>query len=278
MDWKKRPTILNYWPDNIDFIMGMDENGTADLKSIRKIIDKNQTVPQPSKIFTLTGVVTNLEEYERLKNLMNDIKFTYWKEGLYPYKDAEKRVVFHSKEIRKKESPFDKIDYKSFITDLSRMIERAPGKIISASINKEEHYKKYVNPYHPYHLTVDFILERYCHRLNELNKDGIILLEARGKKEDKFVLKHIVEVIENGTIKKPASHFRHLKGAYFNPKWSDIDNGKKSFVILEYADLVSYPIYKYFVYNTKDLAFEVVERKLFKYPNYIGWGLKKFLI
>jgi len=35
--WGSRPTIIDNWPDDIDKIIAIDENGTYDLNSIKKI-------------------------------------------------------------------------------------------------------------------------------------------------------------------------------------------------------------------------------------------------
>ncbi|GGK20926.1 hypothetical protein GCM10010965_12530 [Caldalkalibacillus thermarum] len=279
MEWKRRPTILEYWPKNVDVLMGMDENGTAELKGVKRRIRNEQEVPDNEKYFTLTGVAINLDSYSKFKEHVNKIKFKHWENGMADYKGTMKRVCFHSSEIRKRKHPFDTIDYEEFMNDISKLISSTNIRIISSTVNKEAHYKKYgERADHPYPLAVRFILERYCKKLNETNQKGIIVLESRGKKEDKFVLKHILQIIENGTYYNPASHFKSLVGVYFNPKWWAADDSKSSFVILELADLVSYPIHKFARSNciVKDRAFLNIEEKLTNYPNYMGWGIKIF--
>lgn len=275
--WKLRPTIIEYWPDNVDYVMGLDENGGSDINEFLSKIRGGQPINENDKLFTLTGAVFNSDTYRSYIEAITSLKKKYWNDGLCEYKGDLKRVVLHSREIRRKDYPFNYIDYDSFIFDLSELIKQTQMRILSASVNKERLCNKYTKPDHPYHLAVDFILERYCYRLNELNKNGIIILESRGRKrEDKFVLSRIKHIVEHGTSENPSSHFSRLLGAYFNPKWSKTQNGQASYVILEMADLVSYPIHKYIRNGQKDAAYLAIEDKFFRYPRHMGWGLKTF--
>lgn len=282
-EWKDRPKIIEFWPDGVQYVMGMDESGTSDLVSINRkmLADKEHEIDFTMRDFTLTGVIVDMDRYETMKEAVNKVKYHFWEDGLSDYKGTKKRVCFHSRDIRKRSAPFNKLDQADFTSSLSTMIESVNAKIISCHVDKLAHYKKYTNPYnkpiHPYHLSAQFILERYCNGLNEAEVKGIVILESRGEKEDQFVLDYIVNVLENGTNQNPASHFRNIAGVYFNPKWSLSDNNLKSYVILEYADLVCFPIHKQ--HRGGDLssgnpAYQVVEGKFYKYPNHIGWGLK----
>jgi hypothetical protein len=278
-DWRRSPTVIEYWPEGIDYIMGMDESGTSDLVSISRKVNngKEKEIDFTMRDFTLTGVIVDKNRYDVLKQSINNVKYKYWENGLAEYKGIEKRVCFHSRDIRKRNHPFNKVDQKEFTESISEMIKSVKAKIIACHIDKLAHYKKYVTPTHPYHLATQFILERFCRGLNATEKKGIIILESRGKKEDQFVLDYIVNLIRKGSNQNPSIHFRNIEGVYFNPKWSNGNNSKASFVILEYADLVCFPIHKQ--HRDSDLskgnpAYEIVERKLYKYPKHIGWGLK----
>lgn len=277
-DWKTRPRLIEYWPEDVDIVMGLDENGSSDLVSIKRKIDAGSPIDISIKDFTLTGVVFNRSNYETLKQQMNDVKYSFWDGGLSDYKGELKRVCFHSREIRKREHPFNKINYDDFIPALSKMIDSIPTRIFSCYIDKEKHFKRYKTPDHPYHVAVRFILERYCKGLNDANKKGVIIIESRGPKEDKFVLGHILEIIEKGSTQNSSNHFKNLVGVYFNPKWWVADNNQSSFVVLELADLISFPIHKYARNQCsaefKDQSFSMIEKNIYKYPKYIGWGLK----
>lgn len=286
-DWRNRPTLIENWDEDIDTFMAIDENGTTDFKGIQKKVNEDffATFRDQSKIvlpydrwFTITGVVMERNNFAIFKDTMNGIKYNYWNEGKYQYKKGLKRVVFHSREIRKKEGPFNPkfINYGELMNDISSLVEKTSFKIFSSSIDKLTHILSYSNPFPAYNLCLEFIIERYCRYLRSTGKTGMLLLESRGKKEDKIILEHLVDLLENGNRYWRAEDFQCIKGVYFNPKWCFNQENQTSFVLLELTDLVSYPIFKYVSMDKKDRAFEVIEQKIHNYPQYSGYGLKKF--
>ena len=97
------------------------------------------------------------------------------------------------------------------------------------------------------------------------------MLEARGKEEDRKLLKHIYDIVyneENNNIKTK------LLGVYFNPKWNQ--KYDSTYLGLEITDLFSYPIYQYIKYKKESSAFEVLKPKIDGYPNFFNKGLKIF--
>lgn len=103
-------------------------------------------------------------------------------------------------------------------------------------------------------------------------KKAVIILESRGKKEDKILLKHILDIIDNGTRYLSKSKFSFICGVYFNNKWDELSNKKKSHWILEIADLYCYPLFKFGKLNQKDMALKCFEDKIVCYPEYLGKG------
>lgn len=257
--------------------MGMDETGTANHKGIIRKIQKNQQIDINDKFFTLSGVVIDKSNHQSLRKDNRNLKEKYWDDGIYNYKNTEKMICFHSREIRKREGPF-KLDggrYQHFANDLTEMIEKQDFKIYSTTIDKEELCNRYETPFHPYQLAAEFLLERYSSFLNRVNKNGIIMLEARGNKEDKFVLKHLIEILDKGNFFRSRNSFSRVKGIYFNPKWT---NKYNTYPILELADLISYPIHKYVRSGceVKDKSFISIEKKISNFPFYFGKGIKIF--
>jgi len=278
-NWWEAPTLINYWPRDIDTIMAIDENGTTDLKGIKQKVFDNLfglgQLPEEHRWFTITGVVMEKAHFPSFMDNITTLKNAYWKDGKFKYKNGLKKVVLHSREIRKKEGPFNPnlIDYEKFIVDLTSLINNTQYIIYSSSIDKIEHIIKYFNPFHPYELCLTFIVERYCRYLNERNKTGILLIESRGKKEDRQILNHLVGLFQKGNSFYPPTHFSCIKGVYFNPKWKDNGN---TYVNLELADLVSHPIHQYVKTNKANRAYQVIQKKIYGYPNIMGYGLKVF--
>lgn len=261
--------------------MAIDENGTTDLKGIKRIVNKylseDEIIPSnyEHQWFTISGVVMDRKDFPDFRNKITNIKYSYWEQGKFRYKKTTKRVVFHSREIRKKEGPFNPniINYSAFMNDLSSMINDIPFRIYSSSIDKIQHVIQYVTPYNPYSLCLTFIVERYCRYLRARNKNGILLLESRGKKEDHQILSHLVEFLERGNKYWSQDKLSCIHGVYFNPKWH---SKQASFINLELADLVSYPIHKYVKRNVQDKAYQIIQPKIYGYPSINGYGLKIF--
>lgn len=281
-NWRNRPTFIDDLPTDIKYIMFIDENGDPNLKSIERSFLHSYSVRDEDKYFTVTGCVIEREQYKKISNDMLNIKKKYWPDGKYLYGEGKKqklkRVCFHSYEIRNFKGPFSKgiINYNSFINDISNYMSNLPITIFSSSINKEKHWIHYYSPHHPYSLCLDFVLERFVKFYLPANEYGIIILEARGKKEDRNILNHIKNTIDYGTAYVNSSFFKKIKGVYFNTKWEKTSNEQKTCAGLEIADLCSYPIYKYCRSNEKDLAFQTIEKKIYCYPDYIGKGIKIF--
>lgn len=283
MPWKTRPKLIDNWDEDIDYIMAIDENGTTDLAGIRrKIMHEEFGGPpvgnDPDRWFTITGAVMARTDFAAFRDAMVSIKEAYWQDGKYQYKQGHRRVVFHSRDIRKKEGPFNPkfINVPQLGNDISTMIQSARFKLFSSSIDKVRHIQQYLYPYHVYKLCLEFIIERYARFLNGQGKKGILWLESRGKNEDHEILNFLVHFLNNGNRYYSQAQLACITGVYFNPKWDHAANGQTSFVLLELSDLCSYPIHKFVKYGTRDPAFDVVEKKMYNYPRYNRYGLKVF--
>ena len=79
--WTNRPTKINMWNSNIDYVMFVDENGNSDIRDILKCISKNQEIDINNNFFTVTGAIFTKENYLDAKNKLNELKLKYWKNG-----------------------------------------------------------------------------------------------------------------------------------------------------------------------------------------------------
>nr|DAZ62490.1 MAG TPA: Protein of unknown function (DUF3800) [Caudoviricetes sp.] len=276
-NWRNRPTSIDYVPREIDYIISVDESGNSSLEQVLRAKRGGSAVAQSEKHFTITACSIAMSDLEHCRDMVMELKNKYWKHALYNYAGTVKRICLHSREIRGRKEAFSPsiIDYNGFIADLSQLISDAPIKLYASHIDKERHVKQYAFPLSPYDLCMNFVLERIMYDIPN-DKTCIIIIEARGKKEDKALLDFIKSIIDNGSSYDSSSTFKRIKGVYFNPKWCESANSLKSYWELELADLCAYPIQKFFVYGTKDKAFETLLPKISCYPNYIGKGLKSF--
>lgn len=286
-DWRLRPSGISVWPYGDAYTMFLDETGSSEMKSIcRKIREWKSTgslpleIPHGERYFAVTGVAIARKDFPLIRSGVVELKEKYWSRGLCAYEDGQhKRVCFHSYEIRHRRGPFseDAIDHGSFISDLGKMMQSLRATVFCAVIDKCELALRYADPAHPYSLAMDFMLERYAgFFLGRQNVSGNMILEARGRKEDRRLLKHIVNKLDNGTDYVSAEKLTCISGVYFNPKWTMGDSGSESYFGLELADLIAYPVCKYCRTGDSDKAFDIIEPKLYGYPNYAGRGLKRF--
>lgn len=253
---------------SIDFIISIDETGTPSLKNI------NDATPNSKAWFCITGILIDKGIINESANKIISLKEKYWPDGSY----NSKRVVFHSRDIRKSVGPFNPkiIDYNSFRKDLDEFIADIPVEIVSSLINKKLHVQKYLYPHPTYSLALEFLLERICFKLNWHNSTGVIFLESRGKREDSELLQQISFLLKHGNQYQPPKFFSCIQGIYFNRKRTP--NGAKSYWPLEIADMISYRIFheKTLSPSVNSRRFNDIEYKLMNYPNYDNKGIKIF--
>ncbi len=99
-------------------------------------------------------------------------------------------IVLHEHEIRKRRGAFKTLNKEAreaFMEALTDVISDVEMTLIAVVIDKPKHKKKYVSPYHPYHLALQFGLERiHAFLCQKEQGDAMthVICEARGKKED----------------------------------------------------------------------------------------------
>lgn len=276
MVWRNRPNYINYCPPEADYALFLDENGNDSLKGILKKQDEHEG---KQEYFTVTGIAVKSQDLQYIKEEIMALKHKHWENACFFYNKQLKRICFHSRDIRKKQGPFNPaiIDIEQLLGDLNNLVSNIPITIFSSSIEKVEHCRRYANPEHPYNLCLGFILERFTKYFMSLQNISILVLEARGKKEDRNVLNFIKKLLDTETKYVNNATFKQkIMGVYFNNKWSKNDDYLKTYFCLELADLVSYPIYKLIRHGIKDKAFKCLENKIYGYPNYWGKGIKVF--
>lgn len=104
--------------------------------------------------------------------------------------------------IRKKNA-FVKLKDPAIETDFNQKLlslySEVDYKIICVVIDKTKHYKKYSKPDHPYHYSLECLLERYHNFLICTDGRGDVMAEARGKKEDGKIKEAYQKFYEQGT-------------------------------------------------------------------------------
>ena len=254
MSWQKKVIFVEEAP-RTDYVAFIDETGTASFNDL-------------SPFFSVSAVLLTNQELERLLNLFLEIKLKYWNNGLH----GNQRVVFHSHDISKKRGAFSLNLYDNFCQDLADAITTLEFKIFSATINKENYKLMYPNPRECYLTCCSFILERICKYFIP-DKTLTLLLEARGKREDRNIHNQLMNIYRYGTYFVQPNYFQIIKGIYFANKRTK--SGLKSYPGLELADLCASDLQKYVVTGHKTQSFYLIESKIYGFPKN-GYGFKLF--
>lgn len=273
MPWKQRPLEI-YQRENVDYYLFVDESGEH--------IIENFDTSKP--YFTVAGVLIKKDDYNTIKENINQLKNKYWQEGTFKEKNKYlKKVCFVNRQIRRKQNAFshhylDEQKYHAFLEDITTFMAEQEYKIIASSIDKQRLVTKYSNPTEPYQLAMEFIVERFARFLKTNNATGLIMLESRGTREDGNLLKRFLEFFDNGTRYFSSNYVQKTitGGFYFNGKWNKEKNNLDTFCGLEMADLVAHPIGHFVQTGQKSRPFTAFESKFLGFENYMGKGLKVF--
>ncbi|MBU4512590.1 DUF3800 domain-containing protein [Patescibacteria group bacterium] len=243
-------------------IMFLDESGDHSLTKI------DSQFP----VFCLAGCIFDEIDYQTKGNdAINNFKIKYFNNT---------KIILHSREIRKCESPFNILlnqnVKKDFYNDLNCLISNLPFTVISSVIAKQKLKEQYADPANPYVLSLEFIMERFLFFLEENNDIGYISVESRDSKSNTDLLTAFTNIINydsfygNNIIQ--AKRFQGaIQKMIFLTKQQN-ENGH------QVADLVAYPTAKFGLYPEKaNPAFEIIKSKFRnRNGNIIGYGLKIF--
>lgn len=208
-------------------------------------------------VFLLCGVLIDEQEYTLFKTSFNDIKNRLW---------GNKEVIFHSRDIRKCDKEFsilfDLQKKKYFYDTLNSVISNSDYTIIASAIDKDEYIKQFGKLSNDvYELALSFIIERSIFYLDDQNQYDIklnIIIERRGRREDKKLDEHFQRLLSRGTGFVSSEQLKKYNlSIQFKDKKENI-NG------LQLADLTAYPIARYVIEpNRANPAFELFVEKIY---------------
>ncbi len=238
-----------------DYIIYADESGDHSMN------DVNQLYP----VFVLAFCIFSKQKYlEEVVKQVKGFKFAFWGHDM---------TVLHSSKLRKRMDEFqflhDQMLRAIFIEKLNVVIEASPFEIISMAIDKRHLHETLYQTNNPYVVSLKFCVEgiyQYLQTKNQDRKLTHIIIESRGKKEDKELQDVFDEIIEK---QKSMQTIFPLRLIFAEKKTNNIG--------LQIADLIAYPIGRYLC-NPKqtNLAFEIVQKKLL-FPEQYNKEFKVFL-
>jgi len=156
-----------------DYIVFVDESGDHSLSSID---------PQYPMFVLAFCVVEKTAYVDQIIPALQRMKFRYFGHDM---------VVFHEAAIRKTQKPFNILlnaeTRKAFMADLTALIAEAPFSIIASCIRKRAFLERRGDGSNPYHVAMEFGLERVFMELQARRQRGRlthVVFERRGRKED----------------------------------------------------------------------------------------------
>ncbi|WP_298574448.1 DUF3800 domain-containing protein [uncultured Luteimonas sp.] len=156
-----------------DYVVYVDESGDHSLDVI------NPDWP----LFVLCFCIFPVEAYAAaVAPAIRQLKFEMFGHDL---------VILHEHDIRKKRGAFSLFNQparESFMERLTDIIANADMTIVAVVVDKVRLKERYQTPFHPYHLAMQFGLERidqFLRLQGQGDRETCVVFEARGAKEDR---------------------------------------------------------------------------------------------
>lgn len=166
--------MLGLGPEFSDYIVYADESGSPVLEGI----DPDYPV------FVLLFLLVKKSTYARdLAPQLQQLKFDFV---------GHDQLIFHERDIRRQSGAFAFLQTsaqirEAFLQRISELVDAMDAEIIVSVIRKETLKLVYHSPWSPYHLALQFCLERLRDRLlylGQKHRRVHCIFESRGKKED----------------------------------------------------------------------------------------------
>ena len=212
----------------------VDESGDHTYKSFEHVTNKH---------LCLTGIAVKRlpDYYNQLDPALESLKMDIFNHD--PDEKSKNKVILHRTDIINKRGPFkvllDNKVNEEYEVRLLQILEDNSFLIISVVLNKESYYIRMGETgEHFYHYCLRALLERYCGYLNHISSCGDVLLEKRGKEEDKLLVRAYNNFFDGGSrYIKPIDVQRALtsRKPILRGKWANITG-------LQIADVLAHPI------------------------------------
>lgn len=177
-----------------DYIVFVDESGDHSLSSI------DEQYP----VFVLSFCVFQKDGYiDVLTPAVRRLKFETF---------GHEMVILHENDIRRRKGVFGTLTMEermAFMEKLSGLIDACDFTLIGVVIHKDRHKARYNKPEHPYHLALQFGLERLRHFLKLQGQEDAttyVVCEARGAAEDaelELAFRRVCDGENRGSTKYP---------------------------------------------------------------------------
>ena len=203
-----------------DYVIYVDESGDHSLTNV------NPQFP----LFVLSFCIFPVADYiSTVVPLVQSMKFEFFGHDM---------VILHEREIRKSTPPFDILLNErvraQFMERIDAIVERARFGIVACVIDKVRFRARRGGRANPYHVALEFGLERIFLQLQQRGQTGRIarvVFESRGAKEDRDLEREFQRIMET----TPMRGMRETLSFHCAPKSANSSG-------LQIADMTARPI------------------------------------
>jgi len=238
-----------------DCVVYVDESGDHGLGRI----------DPASPYFVLAFCIFEKERYlKEVVPALQRIKFEFFGHDM---------VVLHESDIRKSRGPFSILLDTSirlpFLAALSECIDEAAFTIVASCVDKRQFLGKHAVDENPYHIAMEFGLERVFLELQSRGQRGRrthIIFERRGKREDQELELEFRRILDRTGMEGMAETLDIV-----------LAHKQVNSAGLQLADMVARPIARHLLQpDQPNRAYEILRRKFRRdrRGNIEGWGLK----
>jgi hypothetical protein len=237
-----------------DYVIYVDESGDHSLNNV------NPQFP----MFVLAFCIFPIEEYiTKVVPEIERLKFEFFGHDM---------VLLHEREIRKNTPPFDILRIEDtrrrFHERITEIIASTRFGVVAAVIDKSRFLARRGGDLNPYHVALEFGLERVFYQLQDRKQVGRrthVIFESRGRKEDALLELEFRRIQASGRARGLAQTLE-FKSA---PKSANSSG-------LQLADMIARPIGLHVLKPTQEnRAWDTIDTKMVRKNGQLnGYGLK----
>jgi len=174
--------------------------------------------------------------YSTFQRALEDLKQRY-----FPHSPDEP-LILHRKELIEGRGRFWRLrnpeTRRSFNEDLCKLLDEMNFIIVGVCVDKLKLKQQYPQPFHPYHMGLGFLLQRYCGWLNHFNRQGDLMAESRGAVEDGLLRNAYEHTWQHGDFFHKADFFRRA----LTSKDAKLKRKSENIAGLQLADLLAHAV------------------------------------
>jgi hypothetical protein len=160
--------------------------------------------------------------------------------------DQDDKVILHRDELAGRMGPFaclkEATKAHAFDADFISLIDKSEYRIFAVLVDKATTRGKHFGPFpsHPYHIGLLAMMERYCGWLSFTGREGDVLAESRGGREDTQLKSAYRTVYDSGTRFHPREFFQDV----LTSKEIKLKKKEHNIAGLQISDLLAHPARK----------------------------------